>query len=86
MKLGERLGRLQLYCAEIAEYYPIRCEVTVEPGEREGDSDWVIVTAHDLSTTNGNKRTSSSPHSPAVNCCEAWLDDLMVEWFGKKEL
>jgi hypothetical protein len=83
MKLGQRRNRLEKYCREIAEFYPIRCEVHVEPGESEQDSDWVWLVAYDTSSRNGSTRTAKSYPSPAVECLEAFLDDLMVKWFGK---
>jgi hypothetical protein len=85
MKPGQRLQRLERYCEEVAEFYPVRCEVHVEPGTEAQDSDWAWIVAYDLSSHNGNTKTATSPPSPAVNCLEAWLDDKMIEWFGKKE-
>lgn len=84
MKLGQRLERLELYCKELAEFYPVKCEVHIEHGESEQDSDWAYILAWDLTSSNGSTRLATSPSSPAVNCLEAWLDDLMVKWFGGK--
>ena len=85
MKLGhERLERLERYCEEVAEYYPVRCEVHIEHGESEQDSDWGQVMIHDLTTSNGGTKSAMSPQSPAVGVLEAWVDDKMVQWFGRR--
>jgi len=82
VKLGSRLQRLEKYCREVAEFYPIRCEVHIEHGVSEQDSDWAWIVAYDTSSSNGNTRTATSFESPAVECLEKWLDSLMISWFG----
>ena len=85
MKLGQRHNRLKRYCEEVAEFYPVRCEVHVEHGESEQDSDWAWLVAYDLTSSNGNTRTATSFESPAVECLEKWLDGLMISWFGENK-
>lgn len=91
MKLDQqRYDRLVRYCEEVAEFYPIRCEVKVLPGKDQDpqDSDWAFLIVHDIENegNNGNTRKATSPPSPAVNCLEKWVDDLMVNWFGEKNI
>lgn len=88
MKLGQRHTRLVRYCEEVAEFYPVKCEVKVLPGKDQDpqDSDWAFLIVHDITdgASNGNTRKVTSPPSPAVHCLESYLDDLMVKWFGDK--